>query len=679
MKRKKQYKFLSILLCFMFLLFAGCDGGMGGFGGDEAQKSLAGTKVLSRPSDYSFSEAVGKYSEYYYNLFARNILYGLYGAYEDQFLGVKAEQIPNIFDPIDKENGLTFSTVDEKTKYYLYDSLRYTINKLTTTRDSSGNIVSQVLELELSGWNWTIPAKNEIRDRSIAFIKTIFNGTEEHYKCEQNDNNYKITFTDDFVYYLTDDWTMVYQVEYNSNPEFKEIYYFGEGKKNEADSDITDYYLSPYYQDKVEETAVTTENYYQDALEYATYLFVLGYDYQIPADAPYFDFTTDFNAKTGKIEDVKVNWNGNQVSVVEALDEIKKIYKEQGGFVGLTEKNKQQIAQFVIDKVIGANAYAKNKFEVVRVNEKLDASNIPSQDLTNQQDPLKFNRNYDQIVKNIVDYACNQAPIGWDVENNKALTLNQNYNASKITDYDADYFFMNYQDSNGNNSDEHRFDHIEAAEYQSMVIFPKTDDVGKALTNIVLCFEYFDNPNPNLRMADSITINVGFRYFNSKANNGNGEIVFSGEKQIVVDNVKDGQFGKDENPDKYWVYIGDSSEIDDIILPKDLKVNTGFNKNIGNGAIDPFASGTVDGNGATASKVISGTDDARKYYKLNDSSSYGSFGTLNESMFSVNNAGGDACDFIEVYFDIVKQKGVSGISYNFKVGLFAVAVEESVY
>ena len=46
MKRKKQYKFLSILLCFMFLLFAGCDGGMGGFGGDEAQKSLAGTKVL---------------------------------------------------------------------------------------------------------------------------------------------------------------------------------------------------------------------------------------------------------------------------------------------------------------------------------------------------------------------------------------------------------------------------------------------------------------------------------------------------------------------------------------------------------------------------------------------------------------------------------------------------------
>lgn len=659
----------------MFLLFAGCDGGMGGLGGDEAQKSLAGTKVLSRPSDYSFSDAVGeKFSENYYNLFARSCLNHLYSVYEDVI------NRGSYFYSIDEENGLTYTTLGEDTKYYLSDSMRYTINKLTTTRDSSGDIVSQVVELELSGWNWAIPANNSIRNRSIAFIKTTLNEVEkDNYKCELNGNSYKITFTNDFVDFSTDDWTMVYESRYNSSPEFKEIYYLDEGRKVEGNPDAIDYYLSPYYQKKVEEVEVTTENFYQDALEYATYLFVLGYDYQIPADAPYFDFTTDFDAVSGKITDVKVNWNGNQVSVVDALDEVKKIYKEQGGFVGLTEKNKEQIAQFVIDKVIGEDAYSKNTFEVVRINEKLDANNIPSFDVTNQQDPLKFNRNYDQIVKNIVDYACNEAPIGWDAENNKALTLNQNYNASKITDYDADYFFMNYQDSDGNNSDEHRFDHIEAAEYQSMVIFPKTSDVGKALTNIVLCFEYFDNPNPNLRMADSITINVGFRYFNSKGNNGDGEIVFSGEKQIVVDNVKDGQFGRDENPDKYWVYIGDSSEIDDIILPNDLKVNTSFNKNIGNGAIDPFASGTIDENGATASKLISGIDDARKYYKLNDSSSYGSFGTLNESMFSVNSAGDDACDFIEVYFDIVKQKGVSGISYNFKVGLFAVAVEESVY
>jgi len=654
----------------MFLFFAGCDGGMGGFGGDEAQKSLAGTKVLSRPSDYSFSDAVGQYSENYYNLFANEMLKNLYWIYYN----CNNDSTDNFFDSIDEEQGITYTTLNDDTKYYLYDSIRYTINKLTTTRDSGGNVVSQVLELELNGWNWSIPV--DAKDRKFGFDSMYYDPSSA---VETNFDNDKVMVTFKLNDLRDNNWINVFPSE---GPQgFLDIYDSGKEKlKTENENGkIKDYLLSPYYQKKVEGTSVTTENYYQDALEYATYLFVLGYDYQIPADTPYFDFTTNFDAVSGKITDVKVNWNGNQVSVVEALDGVKKIYKEQGGFVGLTEKNKQQIAQFVIDKVIGANAYAKNKFEVVRVNEKLDASNIPSQDLTNQQDPLKFNRNYDQIVKNIVDYACNEAPIGWDVENNKALTLNQNYNASKITDYDADYFFMNYQDSNGNNSDEHRFDHIEAAEYQSMVIFPKTDDVGKALTNIVLCFEYFDNPNPNLRMADSITINVGFRYFNSKANNGNGEIVFSGEKQIVVDNVKDGQFGKDENPDKYWVYIGDSSEIDDIILPKDLKVNTGFNKNIGNGAIDPFASGTVDGNGATASKVISGTDDARKYYKLNDSSSYGSFGTLNESMFSVNNAGGDACDFIEVYFDIVKQKGVSGISYNFKVGLFAVAVEESVY
>ena len=98
--------------------------------------------------------------------------------------------------------------------------------------------------------------------------------------------------------------------------------------------------------------------------------------------------------------------------------------------------------------------------------------------------------------------------------------------------------------------------------------------------------------------------------------------------------------------------------------------------------INPFVSGTQleggIGSNLHASKIISGTDDARKYYKLNDSSSYGSYGTLNEELFSVENAGTDACDFMEIYFDTVKQKGATGINYNFKVALILYAAEQPV-
>jgi len=48
-------------------------------------------------------------------------------------------------------------------------------------------------------------------------------------------------------------------------------------------------------------------------------------------------------------------------------------------------------------------------------------------------------------------------------------------------------------------------------------------------------------------------------------------------------------------------------------------------------------------------------------------------------MFSVTNAGNEACDFMEVYFDINKQKGVSGVNYNFKVAIVGFFAEESAY
>ena len=99
--------------------------------------------------------------------------------------------------------------------------------------------------------------------------------------------------------------------------------------------------------------------------------------------------------------------------------------------------------------------------------------------------------------------------------------------------------------------------------------------------------------------------------------------------------------------------------------------------------LDPFANGSeiVPPVGGIigpiqfkASKYLTGLDNARNYYKLNNSQTAGQYGTLNEAMF----AGDDGCSFIEIYFDIDKDPSKSGICYDFKVCLRYVGEHEDV-
>lgn len=380
------------------------------------------------------------------------------------------------------------------------------------------------------------------------------------------------------------------------------------------------------------------------------------------------------------ISGISVNgWGNTPISIGDALGRVKAFYKDQGGYIGITAENKEQIKRFVKDVVLGENAYKQEYNQIaIGLYENTEESGVASQPVKTGE--LKLNRNYDKIIENVIDYACGEAPIGYDSAydngdgtTGKTIGLDSPYVVSKITDYRGDYFFANYE----NNDDSQMFKYIDAAEYQSMVLYPQETELNIPLSDIWIGFEYFENPDSSKTMAESITINVGFRYFSSTANGGQGEIVCSGEKQLEVKYGKNGEVSG-ENPDVNWVYIG-YSELEqgqyDIALTKDLSIKTKFNSNIGNSVINPFVSGTeITTN--YASKLISGTDKAREYYKLNPSSSYGFYGTLDESKFSVQNAGADACDFLELYFDVVKVKGASGINYNYKVALIQYAVED---
>lgn len=665
----------------MFALFAGCDGGMGGIGGDSP-KSLDGVKVLSKPATYSFSEAVGDYaSEYYYNLFAREVMYNLYSVYEN--MSYDYDVGSQITQDIDINNGETYGHfVTENKKYYLFDSLRYTIKNITNTNDESGSLIRQTIIIDTnSKWNWTI--ENKAGVYSNIFEKMIITSPYNS-MVTYNSTTGEIIISGSTFLELLD------SVESTMFPSFRQIYDSNKEEKKE-ETNVTNYWSSPYYQKEIEgktDAQIDVVNYFQDAFEYVTYLFVLGYDYvnvsedgnKTPSeDAPLFTFTKTYGAD-GLISGISVNgWGNTPISIGDALGRVKALYKDQGGYIGITAENKEQIKRFVKDVVLGENAYKQEYNQIaIGLYENTEESGVASQPVKTGE--LKLNRNYDKIIENVIDYACGEAPIGYDSAydngdgtTGKTIGLDSPYVVSKITDYRGDYFFANYE----NNDDSQMFKYIDAAEYQSMVLYPQETELNIPLSDIWIGFEYFENPDSSKTMAESITINVGFRYFSSTANGGQGEIVCSGEKQLEVKYGKNGEVSG-ENPDVNWVYIG-YSELEqgqyDIALTKDLSIKTKFNSNIGNSVINPFVSGTeITTN--YASKLISGTDKAREYYKLNPSSSYGFYGTLDESKFSVQNAGADACDFLELYFDVVKVKGASGINYNYKVALIQYAVED---
>ncbi len=630
--KKKGLKILSFLFCFLFLFLTGCDGGPSDDDFDDLEdpnnpgtsttQSLEGVKVLSKPANYSFSDAVGDYSKNYYNLFSREVLNGLYLVYADY---TEAE-LSNFCDKIDTANGHTFTNRDDN-KYYLFDSPRFTITKIERKTEEEQEIV--YLDLN-SSWIWA-------PSHDVESAKIVFFNNEELMGTPQNNgpNSLKVTVN---VSESLSMWQDVYNAVGKSN--YASFYVAqGEGVEVKNDKGKTDYWKSPSYcEDEV-------SNYFQDALEYATYLFVLGYDYALPEDEAYFDF--DINKNTGE---VKVGgWESSKIEITEALGKVKELYQRLGNYVGVNQKNKEQIVKFIIDKVVGPNAYAKNHF-TVKITENGGESE------------LKFNRNYDQIIKNIVDYACSRAPIGFDKnkgENGETVTLENNYLASKITDYDGDYFFASYEDEK---SDE-IFKYIDEAEYQSLVLYPMASDVGKCFTDLWIAFEY--NPDETLLPAlDELVINVGFRYYSCAANGGEGGYVFSDDAPITI---KKGAYAgfAEESPDTHWFYFSDYDGIADVTIPKGIEIGSQF-KNPD--AINPDKSDESEKNGDYSSMTITGNGEAREYYMLNDSSSYGAFGSLNGEKFSQASAGENACDFMEIYFDIQKKKGVIA-NYNFKVAL----------
>ena len=678
---KKNHKILTIFLCLIMFFMAGCGDGGFGAGSEGSPINLEGVKVMRKPAEYSISEIVGEEnSEYFYNLLSSSITRYLYLTY--------AYGIENI---VDDENQVKLSILSGTNledilydgtnldRYFYYDSIRYSVESIIV------NNVDNVLEITLdtsSAWNFGFDNYYTL-DESVSGFPTLalVNNDIDILSTTYTENGDTLNINADYIEYS--------ESIYGTPGDYSNIYY-GE---NVVENDILMYGKSPYYQEFVAGETVTALNTYQDALEYITYLFVLGYDYETAdggingEDAPYFNLqisqnmqSVDFNGTTLSLNipsvTVERTPNGRtNVSINEALSEIKERYNVLGTYIGVTDENKEQLVRYILDYVIGLDDEENGNysFEITILE---DGGGGTAQVTERRQ--VEVNRDYENVVSNIVDVACGEVRIG-GVEGNDEVFIDTAYPISEIVDYKNDYFYTQWYDENGNTSDENILGHVDAAEYQAMSISLPIEEIGSYLTDIYLCFEYNnDNPDNESELVydelNGLTLNLGINYFDNQ-----GNILYSSTP--VQKNVKYGRLMSDADyhtgidPDIRNVFFTTSDDVtsDDIYGPvfsqiEKIPLRMQFDNDIDEGVLNAELKGEEVNEYEHVIK-ITGNSKAREYYKMNPSSSYGQYATFNPDKFA------GKTDYIEIYFDVVKDKNMLNKNYNFKVGVIWVSTD----
>lgn len=675
---KRKYRVFSVILCCLMFFLVGCDGTTG-VGDSGTPYIVQNVKVLRKPSEYEISDLVDGNSEYFYNIFARMIINNLFGVYYSisNFNDIESEiegsqRIEEILE------GISFP---EEQRIYYDDSIRYTIQSIKTTTNDSGTSVTIVANLD--GWKFSfknyadgnsgilLDAKNYIY--SLALLSGVYDSDSiSTYNINSEQNTITITIPVDAYENFYGSATDIFGL-----PGDYSKFYYGDKVNFQDDATKLHYYSSPYYQQYVEGLsgdAITALDDYQDALEYAVYMFVLGYDYENAdgteneEDAPFFDFeikdeTIQKDGLTIKAPKVYVGgWDISAVPIAEALQKAKDLYADLGVYVGLSDSNKEQVKRFILDKIIGiskVNGVYDSSFDIKFIQEN-ETGNI-------SETTLELDRQYEQVIENIVNYACEQVLIG-GVEGDGEVNIDEPFPISEIVDYGGNTFLCQRTDNSAvNEFGDLSLEYVPEAQYQCMSFELLPDQVGDDVTlqDIILAFQYYDTgtTDRDLKYLDEITINVGINYFDSSTN----QLFQYDPTQITIEYTDVLTTGDD--PDKNLLVMSASDLVagyPGIVSMDPIPAKMSFDNNIDNGILNCSVNGVEIEEGVSVIK-IDGASPARKYYKMNDSVTYGQYATFNESMFA------GKTDYIEVYFDVVKEKGLENINYNFKVGLCELA------
>ena len=654
----------------------------------QQSSQLYGTKVLYRPESYDFNGNSGGTQEQendYYGQYAWNILYRLeliYGVADSQDTTGMLTGDPD--DP-DSEDYYTFNGA---TLPYLYDSIRYQVDEKYD--------IAKSISFDDSGWN-TINTS-----RRIALSASLENDWLWSFYIDQNDANRRP--------YLFEN----VQASIISNADDRITTAFGENYRD---------LLSAYYA-RISSNYLTTYigtgdrfNYagYSDfvkALEYVIYCYSLDLTPGQVVVEPVMTTTEEGTTQYYTVRVIETS-NGQQLelSADQALEQIKEVFDQLGAYVGVAERNKEKISNWILENVIGSAAMQNDKVSVysgatqityngttfvatskVQANEILDGLGYTGADLNEVQVPTieptttEVGRKYAETVYNMVDMVCDQVPIGSDDDGQ--IDVDDRYLASEVMEYMGNSFsagggddpFPYFEDF----SSPQAAMAVRPLEYQSAVLMFK-EEVKISMVSVVLQYDadldgYQTQSGDAFDSSRYLTIEIGLNYFNHQTKQR-----ISVATQTV--NVPDGKLVNplgDENLDRASAEAGiEFSQtvvfgFYDSILPNNQGLIVGaFKTDIGGGILKTdVGRNDYRGNPIVSNDpiIISGLSAVKDYYEIieptEEQIAQGQTyltGQLNAEKFM----GDDGCDYLEITYRVIKRVGDTSTNYKFYTGLTA--------
>lgn len=658
-KKSILYKIfvLCMVACFAFL-GGGCIGQPGDAGdglegediiGDLAAVDLYGTKVLYRPDNYDYNAgsgaAEGEINDYYgqYAFYILRDLFTIYGLSNENNVNGEYGRLPDFAD----ENLV-----------YLYDSIRYQTNMrgvVTQIVDESGATSELTNPLYILGadtsvrWQWTMEA-NTSREDLKAYIYSSING---EINMQDGDEAYIILPMDTTVEGMLTDY-------YNTNISF-------------SGTDYTRLYLTSSESTEVAEQAVDYDNYsdYVKTLEYVIYCYAV--------DLPPNEVTVE-TYDDGSY-DVQIE---GYSSVDEALADAQHTFTILGSYVGLVDRQIENIKNWILDNVIGETARSdSDSFTIYNgVTAYLNASGeITRFTLGGASSTYALGRNYETAVENIIVGVCENVPIGsYDGE---IVTINNRFLASHIMEYAGDLFLI--ADDSNFPAESLSITQLQPLEYQSAVLM-FDEEIDLSCLTIALKYDA-DLDGTEEGVYDSskfLEIIVDINYYNSTSRT---RQVLASKRVKVYDGPYDENYLNDGTGNSGDGTIAPLDHTSALLFDFEDSVHVGrFSTDVGGGALmtdvgtvghytsEPFVS--------TNPLVLLGTTNVRNFYEvveygsnpeydtdvLGENKTYIS-GRLNPNTYSENNGS----DYIEITYKVIKEAGDADTNYKFYTGIAFIA------
>lgn len=653
----------------------------------QQSSQLYGTKVLYRPESYDFNGNSGGTQEQendYYGQYAWNILRRLeliYGVADSQDTTGMLTGDP---DNPDSEDYYTFI---DATLPYLYDSIRYQVDEQYDIANS----------ISFDGSEWS-----EDGTPQIALSANLEHDWLWSFYIDQNDANQRP--------YLFEN----VQASIISNADDRITTVFGDNYRDllsayyaRISSNYRETYIGP-------DVPVDYANYsdFVKALEYVIYCYSLDLTPGQVIVEPVMTTTEEGSTQYYTVRVIETS-NGQQLelSADQALEQIKEVFEKLGSYVGVAERNKEKIANWILENVIGSAAMQNDIVSVYsgatqityngttfvatsadQANQILDRLGYTGAELTEKQVPTvtptttQVGRNYPQTVYNMVDMVCDQVPIGSDDDGQ--IDVDDRYLASEVMEYMGNSFsagggddpFPYFEDF----SSPQAAMAVRPLEYQSAVLMFK-EEVNIRMVSVVLQYDadldgYQTQSGDAFDSSRYLTIEIGLNYFNHQTKQR-----ISVATQTV--NVPDGKLVNplgDENLDRASAEAGiEFSQtvvfgFYDSILPNNQDLIVGaFKTDIGGGILKTdVGRNDYRGNPIVSNDpiIISGLSAVKDYYEIieptEEQIAQGQTyltGQLNAEKFM----GDDGCDYLEITYRVIKRVGDTSTNYKFYTGLTA--------